>query len=478
MNFSDLFFIAYFLPLAIALYFACSFFRVAQNICLLGLSLVFYAWGSPLHLIPMVYLIVVNYMLGSMVGADKTVRQRKRIIALSVVLNLLPLVLLRYGADLAEAIGVGVWPQPPIGVAFFTLQAMAYVFDLSRGKARPDRNILNVGLYITFFPTVLFGPILRYGDLVAQIKNRRTSLEKLGQGSLRFATGLAKLVLVAYPIGMVAEHAFNMTASGNQVFDVPVMLSWLGVIAFSLKIYLAFSAFSDMAIGLAGIFGFTLKENFNYPYTVLTVTDFWKCWHISLFRWFYKYVYLALGASRLKLVRRRGAIVRRNLIVPNLLLLWTLIGLWHGLSWNYLLWGMWFFVFYVFEWIVRLPYRNIKNPAWRIYLLLAVCLSWVLFRCHSLNESLNYFANLLGLTGNGFYSDLAMLLLKENWLPLALGVILCTPLGRLPQNWLAAESGVLRDLLAVLYVMGVAVIFILSLIYLNRTGPMPLPFIF
>ena len=486
MNFSDLFFIGYFLPAALLLYFACGFSRRAQNICLLVLSLVFYAWGEPLHLIPMLGLILLNYGLGLLVTEDKTVGQRKTIVGLAAILNVGLLMLVRHGGALAgkaAAMGLAVpdifmnWPQAPLGVAFFTLQAMAYVFDVSRGKARPDKNIFNVGLYIAMFPTVLAGPILRYADLADQIRNRKASLEKIGQGGLRFVTGLAKLVLVGLPLNLVAGHIFNMSAAGSQLFDVPVMLAWLGLAAFSLQIYLVFSAYSDMAIGLAGIFGFTIKENFRYPYAALTVTDFWKRWHISLFRWFYSYVYIPLGGARPKMVRRRGAMVPRNLIVPNLLIMWTLIGLWHGLSLTFFLWGLWFYIFYVFEWIVRLPYRNISGPGWRVYLLLSVCLSWVLFRSHSVGEGLNYFANMLGLTSNGFYSELALTLVRENWLPFLLGILLCTPLGSWPQKRLdSPKAGAAGYPLAAAYLAGALGLFILSLVYLSRTGNIPFVF--
>ncbi|UQZ87847.1 membrane-bound O-acyltransferase family protein [Deltaproteobacteria bacterium Smac51] len=489
MNFSDLFFIGYFLPAALLLYFACGFSRRAQNLCLLLISLVFYAWGEPLHLIPMLCLILINYSLGLRLTGVQTVSQRKRVIALTVALNAGLLLLVRHGPALATELsaqtGLAVpayllnWPPAPLGMAFFTLQAMAYVFDVARGKAAPDRNILNVGLYIALFPTVLAGPVLRYADMAAQIRGRKFSLEKTGLGGLRFVTGLAKLVLVAGPVGLVAEHIFNMSAAGSRLYDVPVTLAWLGLLAFSLKIYLSFSAYADMAIGLGGMFGFTIKENFRYPYAALTVTDFWRRWHISLFRWFYSYVYIALGGSRPQTVRRRGGMVQRNMIVRNLLIMWSLIGLWHGLSWTYFLWGLWFFIFYVFEWITRLPHRGISGPGWRVYLLLTVCLSWVLFRSHSLGDSLNYYGNLLGLTSNGFYSQLAVILVRENWLPFLLGLLLSTPIGGWPLKRLAAPgAGTVRYPLAVGYLTAATGLFFLSLVYLSRTGPVPLPFIF
>lgn len=511
MNFTDILFIAYFLPASLLLYFACGFSRGAQNVCLLALSLVFYAWGEPLYLIPLLYAVLVNYGLGLLLTEDKTDAERKRVLRVAVVLNVGMLLFVRYAGPLAGELaellaglagqltpqsgspaaaalppaarltaGLADWaagvdlPLPPLGVSFFTLQALAYVFDVSRGKAKRETNICNVGLYIALFPTVLAGPILRFTDMASQIRDRRTTFEGFGKGSMRFVTGLAKLVLVASPLSLVAGHVFTMSAGGGQITDVPVMLAWLGLLAFGLQIYLTFSAYSDMALGVAGMFGFSIRENFRYPYAALTVTDFWKRWHISLFRWFHSYVYIPLGGSRPRLVRFRGAMRPRNFVVRNLFAVWLLIALWHGISWTFFLWGMWFFILFVFEWIVRLPQRDISSPAWRVYLLLAVGIGWVFFRSHSVGESMDYFANLLGLTSNGVYSELAVIFLKENWLPFLLGVLLCTPLGSLPEQWIGSPKiGAARYPLAALYLAAVAALFCLTLVYLTRTGHIP-----
>lgn len=490
---TDFLFLAYFLPGALLLYYACGFSRRAQNVCLLVLSLVFYAWGEAFNLLPLLYVVAVNYGLALLLKQDKTAAQKKRIVAAAVILTVGMLLFARYaGIAAVELAGLWAWPGwavpafralerfgtdfplPPPGVSFFALQALAYVFDVARGKEKRETNIVNVALYIALFPTVLAGPILRYAGVAGQIAGRRTTLEGLGRGGMRFAAGLAKLVLVATPLSLVAGHVFAMSAGAGQAADVPVMLAWLGLLAFGLQVYLTFSAYSDMAIGLAGMFGFSIPENFRYPYAALTVTDFWRRWHISLFRWFYSYVFIPLGGARARPVRIRARVRMRNFLVRNLFVMWLLIALWHGIGWNFFLWGMWFYILFLFEWILSLPKRRLNNPVWRIYVLFAVAVGWVFFRCHSPGESMDYFANLLGLTANGFYSDLAVLFVKENWLPFLAGIVLCTPAGTLPEKWLDAERHkAARFAAAVLYPAAVAALFCLALIFLTRTGHIP-----
>lgn len=481
MLFPSILFLLYFLPAALLLHLACGFSRSAQNLCLLLLSLVFYAWGEPLHMLLLLYVVLVNYGLGLLLTGDKQAAYRKKIVAAAVLLNIGMLLLARHGAALAAELGALAGmelapdlPQAPLGVAFFTLQALSYVFDVARGKAGREKNIINVGLFISLFPTVLAGPILRYSDMAAQIQERKVTAELLGKGCARFVVGLAKLTLLAAPLSLIAGHVFNMSAIGNQLFDVPVMLAWLGLFAFSLQIYLGFSAYSDMAIGAACMFGFSLKENFNYPYAALTVTDFWKRWNISLFRWFHTYVYAALGADRSQEVRVRGVLRPRNLVLRNLFVLWLLIGLWHGLDWTFFIWAMWFFLFYLFEWIVRLQHRKVSSPFWHVYLLLIVGLGWVFFRCHSLGDSMNFLSNLLGLGGNGFYSELAVIFARENWLPLLLGALFCTPIGRKAEGLIdCGKLGAARYALALVYPVALAGLFALSFIYLARNGHIP-----
>lgn len=481
MLYPSILFILYFLPAALLLYLACSFSRSAQNLCLLLISLIFYAWGEPLHLLPLSFVILVSYGLGMLLTNDKLAPYRQKVVVAAVLLIMGTLLLARYaGVLVAEVSGLAGlqleidFPEAPLGVAFFTLQALSYVLDVSRGKVEREKNIINVGLFIALFPTVLAGPILRYSDIAAQIKGRKVTPALLGKGSARFVIGFAKLVLLAAPLSLIANHVFTMSSAGSQMYDVPVMLAWLGLFAFSLQIYLGFSAYSDMAVGLAALFGFSIRDNFNYPYTALTITEFWKRWHISLFAWFHKYVYAAMGGSRPQLVRVRGAETTRNLVLRNLFVLWLLIGLWHGLDWSFFIWGMWFFVFFLFEWTVRLGQRKVSGAGWRVYTLLVIAVSWVFFRCHSVGESMNYLSNMLGLSSNGLYSELAVIFVKENWLPLLAGVLFCTPVAKIAENWIADEkAGAARYPLVALYPLVLAGLFCLSMIFLIKGGHIP-----
>ena len=494
MLFPSVLFIVYFLPTALLLYLLCSFSRQAQNLCLLALSLFFYAWGEPLHLVPLLFDILVAYGLGRMLAGEKSKEYRKKVVLLGVVLILGMLFVVRYGSAFVQQIGelaaqveVSGLPfltglaslsnvpslTPPLGVSFFSLQALAYIFDSARGKIPPEKSIFTIGLHIAFFPTVLAGPVVRYTDIAAQIQNRKISGALLGKGCSHFVIGLGKLLLVAGPASAIAEHIFSMSTVGAQI-AVPVLLAWLGLLALSLQVYFAFSAYADMAIGTAAMFGFSIQRNVDYPYAARTVTDFWKRFNITLYRWFYLYVFIVLGGSRPKRVRVRGVMRPRNFILRNLFCMWLLLGLWYGLSWTFLFWGLWFFVFCLFEWIVRLPHRKLRNPAWHVYVVLVVCFGWIFFRCHSVGESMSYLSNMLGLGGNGFYSDLALLLLRENWLPLAFGIVFCMPVAQKAKALMSNESPIfIRYPMAVIYPLTLLGLFALSMIYLMRGVRIP-----
>lgn len=485
MLFPSVLFILYFLPVALALYWAFSFSRPAQNVVLLLLSLVFYSWGEPLFLLPMLFLIVVNHTLGRKLDGAQFPAYRWKIVALAVILNIGTFLIVRYGGTLVEGaarlvgadLATGDLPIP-VGIAFFTLQALAYVFDVRRGKAKPETNIVNTGLYIAFFPTVLAGPILRFTDVAAQLRERRVTLELFGQGCERFIVGLAKLVVLAAPLSQMANGIFARSAAGNQFYNTPMLLAWLALIAYGLQVYMGFSGYSDMAIGLARMFGFSIKENFRHPYMAHTVAEFWNRWHISLYRWFYVYVFLVLGGSRARLVKFRGALRPRNYVLRNLFIMWLLIGLWHGASLNHLFFGMWFFIFALFEWLVSLRRKNTGNPLWHIYLLCVVGVGLVFLRCSSVGETMRFFSNLLGVSGSGFSSDLAIALARENWPALALAVIFSTPIGHKVLELLrGGEGGGFVGALRVIgYLLVLAGIFLVAVIYLTRAGAIPFGF--
>ena len=480
MLFPSALFILYFLPVALVVYWAFGFSRKAQNICLLGLSLVFYSWGEPLFLLPMLFLIVVNHVLGLKLDGTQLPVYRRKVIQLAVAANIGTLLLVRHGGEAALAIATRFGTdipflrelRAPMGVAFFSLQALAYVFDIRRGKFPPERSIVNTGLFIAFFPTVVAGPILRFADLAVQLRERNTTLASFGAGCERFIVGLAKVTVVAVPLGQMAHSVFARSASLVQFYNTPVTLAWLALLAYGIFMYMNLSGYSDMAIGVARMFGFSLRENFRHPYMAHTVTEFWNRWQLSVYRWFYVHVFLVMGGSRARLVQFRGARRPRNFVLRNLFVLWVLIGLWHGLSWNHLFFGLWFFLFAFFEWLVSLRRRNTGNPLWHVYLLFVVAIGFVFLRCTTFGETMRFFANMFGVSGNGFLSDLAVVLARENWAALVLGIVFSTPIGhRALEKLRGGEStGVAGTLRAIGYMLILACIFFVSIVYLTRAG--------
>ena len=340
MLFSSTIFIYLFLPLVLFFNFIVfKWSRLLQNINLLFASLFFYAWGEPKYVFLMMGSIVVNWFMGLMISKkrDKQ-KQSKLIVALDVTFNLGVLFVFKYltftGNIIDSLFGVSL-PIPnialPIGISFFTFQAMSYVIDVYRQKGEVQTNILYVGLYISFFPQLIAGPIVRYETIADQIKNRKETLDDFFDGFARFVIGLSKKVLLANTFAILADNAFDGAKNGDSI---SVMFGWLGAIAYSLQIFFDFSGYSDMAIGLGRIFGFQFLENFDYPYVSKSITEFWRRWHMSLGTWFRDYLYFPLGGSRCS----RG----RNIF--NLFVVWLLTGLWHGANFTFIVWGLMYFL--------------------------------------------------------------------------------------------------------------------------------------
>lgn len=365
---------------------------MGQNIMLLIASLIFYAWGEPKYVLIMIASIIVNYALGLLV--DK-VRHRKvlsrLVIALTAVLNLSVLFIFKYlmfTVDNINSIAGLNLSVPnialPIGISFFTFQAMSYVIDVYREKGEAQINPLNVGLYISFFPQLIAGPIVRYETVAYQIKHRVETFDNFSTGVVRFIIGLAKKVLLANTMGVVADYSFDMPNS-----ELTVVMAWVGAIAYSLQIFFDFSGYSDMAIGLGKMFGFDFLENFDYPYISKSITEFWRRWHMSLGTWFRDYVYFPLGGSRVKSKAR---------LVFNLFVVWSLTGIWHGANWTFLCWGLMYFVLLVIEkltgWEKKYPDKMIVLR--RIYTLFFVLMGWVLFRADSITDAWTYICTMFG----------------------------------------------------------------------------------
>jgi alginate O-acetyltransferase complex protein AlgI len=485
MLFSSIIFIAYFLPLVLAIYFLVSFSRRLQNLWLILASLLFYAWGEPLFVLVMMGSIFINYLFG--LGVDWARDNKKRsywIIAGCVVFNVSVLFVFKYLAffinNINALLGFTLFnfqsPPLPLGISFFTFQAMSYVIDVYRHQARLEKNPLNVGLFIAFFPALVAGPIVRFKDFADQIQKRVMTWDLFASGCARFTIGVGKKLILANALAVMADRIFALSEIGNQMAMVPAMLAWLGLIAYTLQIYYDFSSYSDMALGLAMMFGFKLRENFDYPYVSKSATEFWRRWHISMSSWFREYLYFPLGGSRpeIKYGPTLSEMSRNLVILRNLFVVWLITGLWHGAEWTFILWGLWYFVFLVFERTIGLEKTKIPSLIKRIYLLLVVSIGWLFFRATNFHEAMVYLGNLLGLNDNGFYSDLAVYLIKENWLFLILGIIFCAPvardLGRMVEE---NRVGVWRYAFSLAYPVLLVALYLICLAYLVKGNYQP-----
>jgi len=379
MVFSSLVFLWLFLPVVLGLYFIAQ--DKYRNLLLLIASLFFYAWGEPIYLSVMVLSIIVNYFCGLKIAKNDGTKN-KMVLVIGVIINLALLGVFKYSGFVIENINaltglsIEVKQLPlPIGISFYTFQSLSYLVDIYRGVCVPQRNIVKMGLFISFFPQLIAGPILKYYDLASQIDNRMVTWNKFNEGAVRFLIGLAKKVVIANIMAKTADEVFAM----NMV-DISTQDAWIGIIAYTFQIYFDFSGYSDMAIGLGKMFGFNINENFNYPYVANSIKDFWRRWHISLSTWFKEYLYIPLGGNRLGIAK-----TYRNLVI-----VFFMTGLWHGASWNFVIWGLWHGLFSVIERLI--PVEKILR--WRllqsVYTLLVVICGWVFFRAETLSHASEY----------------------------------------------------------------------------------------
>lgn len=471
MLFSSIIFILFFLPVVFAGYYLLSFSRRLQNILLFIASIMFYAWGEPIYVFLMLTSILVNWFFGLSVSRVKKQEQKKRILILSCVFNLGILFVFKYLGFVIRNINLvgNILPQPdialPIGISFFTFQAMSYVIDVYRNTTEAEKNPFYVGLYISFFPQLIAGPIIKYHSVAMQIRHRKSSWRKCSVGICRFSTGLGKKILISNNMAILADHIFSWSSMGQEFYTVPAMLAWLGCIAYTLQIYFDFSGYSDMAIGLGLMFGFEFDENFNYPYAAASITDFWRRWHISLTSWFREYVYFPLGGSRVD---------NKDFMVRNMFIVWLLTGIWHGAEWTFLFWGLWHFLFQLAERFFGYADKWKSRPFMHIYTLLVVSFGWVLFRAQDLYQAGRYFMNMFALNRNGIYSGLSLYLLREYWVFLAAAVIFSLPLARIANGLLAEKKmGVLGKICSVCYplVMGGMVLLCIACLVRGSYNP-------
>lgn len=488
MTFSSLSFLFYFLPAVIILYYLVFFSRTLKNMVVLLCSLVFYAWGEPKNIVLLLASILINYLLGLLIGRGKKQRAASRFwLIIALVFNIGMLFFFKYLSfvlgNLRSVVGDQISMPTialPIGISFYTFQAMSYVIDVHRRTVKPQINILNLALYFAFFPKLTQGPIEPYSDFELQITERKETVQKFSSGLCMMVVGLGKKVLIANSMAVVADRIFEL----HEMGAIPVSLAWLGAIAYTVQIYFDFSGYSDMACGLGLLFGFKLMRNFNYPYISKSISEFWRRWHISLGTWFREYVYIPLGGSHVK---------NKDMIVRNLAVVWILTGIWHGANWTFLVWGIMNFVCIASERVFRFEQSRVPNWLRHVYTMFVVIIGWVVFRSDSLLVAGDYISCMFSYLKNGFASDYTIMFLKEYWIFFAAALVFSTPIGSII-NSLQAKGILLQQsisskppyesksvymeapygtLIDVLYVIGILMLFLICMTYLVKGSYSP-----
>lgn len=391
MVFSSLLFLFRFLPLVLGIYFLAP--KKLRNLVLFLASLVFYAWGEPVYVVLILLSTVVDYTAGRCVDyyQIKGMKNKaKRAVIASAVINLSLLCFFKYADFLILTVNrifsldIGTLELAlPIGISFYTFQTMSYTIDVYRGEAKVQKNFITFGAYVSLFPQLIAGPIVRYQTVADELDERRETVDDFYSGIRRFVTGLGKKVLIANQVGELWAQTAAMSAG-----HLSTLTAWLGVAALTLQIYFDFSGYSDMAIGLGRMFGFHFLENFEHPYESKSITEFWRRWHITLSTWFREYLYIPLGGNRKGVARQ----------IINLLIVWFLTGLWHGAGWNFILWGLYYFVLLVLEkFVLRPVLERLPSVIQHLYTLFFVVVGWVIFACDDLGLLVSYLKAMFGI---------------------------------------------------------------------------------
>ena len=421
MLFSSITFLFIFLPLTLLLYYLVPF-RM-KNYVMLAASLIFYAWGEPVYIILMILSIILNYFCGQDIYEKRdNARAMKMSLMFGVVMNLLILGFFKYYGLLMDTINA-ILPIDipyrvlalPIGISFYTFQAMSYLIDVYRKEVKPQENILYFALYISMFPQLIAGPIVRYIDIEEQLKERSINPNKFGEGAMYFIRGLAKKVVLANTFGAVYEQVAAM-----QMGSFSTLTAWVGAIAYAFQIYFDFGGYSDMAIGLGKMFGFEFLPNFNYPYIAKSITDFWRRWHISLSTWFREYVYIPLGGNRCTPSRH----------ILNLLIVWMLTGLWHGAQWNFMFWGLYYGVILILEkYLWGSKIEKLPSAVQHIYAFVLVLFGWVFFFSPTLGYAGQYLKVMFGIGAKGIFDKQGFFMIFTNWLLIVIAILASAPRG-------------------------------------------------
>lgn len=463
MVFSSTIFLCVYLPLVLLGYYICP--KKGRNLFLLIASLVFYAWGEPKYVFLMIFSILVNYIFGRLMDKNRGRQKRmKLLLVLSVVIDIGLLSVFKYTDFIITNVNAIFGSSfdllniaLPIGISFYTFQAMSYTIDVYRNDVRVQKNLIDFGMYITMFPQLIAGPIVRYADVQDQLAERSVTTADFSEGVMRFVVGLGKKVLLANQMGAVWSEIYALGG------DVSALMAWTGAIAYTFQIYFDFSGYSDMAIGLGRMFGFKFPENFRYPYQSVSITDFWRRWHITLSTWFKEYLYIPLGGNRCGLARQ----------ALNLLIVWSLTGFWHGAGWNFVMWGLYYFVILFIEKLFLLKALDKLPKLFRhVYALLLIVIGWVIFASDDVSVLLPYLGSMFGANGAVGGMDVYTLFTKA-----VLLIICCVASTELPKRLFLSATGAMNEK-AAFTIKSVMTIALLALSMILLIGDSYNPFLY
>lgn len=470
MVFSSLTFLFLFLPAVLLVYYCVPSFQnkakaygffsshVLRNLVLFLFSLLFYAWGEPVYVVLMIFSTLVDYFHGMMVDRFRGTKKAKIALISSVVINLGLLCVFKYSdfviANINALLGTSI-PQPnlplPIGISFYTFQTMSYTIDVYRGDTKMQKNIISFGAYVSLFPQLIAGPIVRYSTVAEQLDHRKETIDQFSDGIQRFITGLGKKVLIANNVGMIWSQLSALPED-----QVSVLGSWVALFAYFFQIYFDFSGYSDMAIGLGKMFGFTFLENFNYPYLSKSITEFWRRWHISLGTWFKEYVYIPLGGNRRGMGRQ----------IFNMAVVWLLTGIWHGASWNFFFWGVYYFLLLLIEKLFLLKWLQKHPVIAHFYTLFFVLIGWAIFAFDSLSQGITFIGHLFGIGGISLINSMGIYTLLSNLLLFIIAAIGSTPYPTRAVKNLLLRGKKQETLKTVIVCIGALCLFLICIAYL------------
>ncbi len=453
MVFSSTVFLFLFLPLVLIGYYNPIFkSRKFKNIFLLLVSLLFYAWGEPVFVFIMIASIIINWFIALKIDKysdDK--KKKKKYATLAIIYNVGLLFIFKYLSFVVNNIGMLIKNDNltlnialPIGISFFTFQMLSYVLDIYFKKAKVQKNVLYVGLYVSLFPQLIAGPIVRYETVANEIEKRKETFKDFCDGLYRFVYGLGKKVLISNYVGLIVDNIFVNMTGGN----LSVLTAWIGAIAYTLQIYFDFSGYSDMAIGLGKMFGFHFNENFNYPYIAKSITDFWRRWHISLSTWFRDYVYIPLGGNRVSAKRH----------IFNLFVVWLLTGIWHGANWTFIIWGLFYFVLLMIEKKTKIIEK--LGIFSYIYTLFFVIIGWVIFRANDLGILGKYLGYMFNIGSNGLVDSMSIEYIKTAGIAIIIGIIGSLPISK----FLKEHIKIKNDIKEIIEMFFVILIFTMSIL--------------